>query len=127
LTGMVLVWGLIRMIWKSFQKTPPIRGKDWKSCGLRWKYYSRWGFCFQSGSIIIFEKTVANKALRGNSPQNPPHEGSTAGSCVSAIVCNHFLHIHNIELAFSQWVVEKLWILAVEKLDLYEWFWRRIL
>jgi predicted permease len=28
LTGMVLVWGLIRMIWKSFQKTPPIRGKD---------------------------------------------------------------------------------------------------
>jgi hypothetical protein len=49
---------------------------------------------FQSEKKEYSEKTVANKALRGNSPQSPPHEGSTAGSCVSASVCNHFLHIH---------------------------------
>jgi hypothetical protein len=49
---------------------------------------------FSIREIKIYEKTVANKALRGNSPQNPPHEGSTAGSCVSAIVVNHFLYIN---------------------------------
>jgi hypothetical protein len=30
--------------------------------------------------------TDTNKALRGNSPQNPPHEGSTARACVCLLV-----------------------------------------
>jgi hypothetical protein len=45
------------------------------------------------------KKYADNKALRGNSPQNPPHKGSTAGSCVSATVVHNILHIYNIERA----------------------------
>jgi hypothetical protein len=41
---------------------------------------------FNWESNKYLKKYADNKALRGNSPQNPPHEGSTAGSCVSAIV-----------------------------------------
>jgi hypothetical protein len=47
------------------------------------------GFVFNWDDNNI-KKTVENKALRGNSPQNP-RKGSTAGSCVSAIVVNNIL------------------------------------
>jgi hypothetical protein len=57
------------------------------------------GFVFNWDDNNI-KKTVENKALRGNSPQNP-RKGSTAGSCVSAIVVHNILYIHNIELTFS--------------------------
>jgi hypothetical protein len=40
--------------------------------------------------------------------------------CVSAIVVNHFLYIHNIELALFQRVPFQLEILGLERLDLYE-------
>jgi hypothetical protein len=46
-------------------------------------------------------------ALRDNRPQTP-RKGSTAGGCVSAIVRNHFLYIHNMELTFNQRVVVAL-------------------
>ena len=67
------------------------------------------------------KKYADNKALCGNSPQNPPHEGSTAGSCVSAIVSSNFLYINKYELAFNPGVMVGLRILAAERLDLYEW------
>jgi hypothetical protein len=44
--------------------------------------------------VIIFKKTTENKALRGNSPQTPPHEGSTAGSLRMYACCpQHFTYI----------------------------------
>jgi hypothetical protein len=64
------------------QKGRETAWKDWKSVEVR--------------EIIIFKNTVDNKALRGNSAQTLPHEGSTAGSCVSAIVLGNFLYIYNI-------------------------------
>jgi hypothetical protein len=54
-------------------------------------------------------------------PRNAQRKGSTAGSCVSAIVVNNILYIHNIELTFNQGVVVKLCIFVVDQLDLYEW------
>jgi hypothetical protein len=42
-------------------------------------------------------------------------------ACVSVFVFNHFLSINNIQLAFSQRVVEAFEIFGVERLDLYEW------
>jgi hypothetical protein len=56
-------------------------------------------------------------------PRKTQRKGSTAGSCVSAIVCNHFLHIHNIERTFSPRVGVKFGIFGVVELDLYEWNW----
>jgi hypothetical protein len=50
-----------------------------------------------------------------------PRNGSTARGCVNASVFNHFLSINNIQLAFSQRVVEELEIFVVVRLDLYEW------
>jgi hypothetical protein len=54
-------------------------------------------------------------------PRKPQRKGSTAGQCVSASVCNHFLYIYNMQLAFSPGVLEELEIFAVEWLYLYEW------
>ncbi|MEN9613643.1 MAG: hypothetical protein RLZZ628_4457 [Bacteroidota bacterium] len=54
-------------------------------------------------------------------PRKTPRKGSTAGQCVSAIVLNHFLYIHNMQLFFRFGVTARLEILAVEKSDLYEW------
>jgi hypothetical protein len=75
---------------------------------------------------IYIKKTTENKALRGNSPQNPPHEGSTAGSCVRAIVFNNILYIHNIELALSPKITFQLGIFGVVQFHLYEWNWMQM-
>jgi hypothetical protein len=54
-------------------------------------------------------------------PRKPHPQGSTARGCVSAIVVNNILYIHNIELAFNQGVVVKMCIFVVDQLNLYEW------
>jgi hypothetical protein len=80
----------------------------------------RFNACFEVLKIIIFKKICGQQGHCRQPTRVTPRKGSTRVGCVSAIVLDHFLYIHNIELAFNQLFVVKLCIFLVEKLDLYE-------
>jgi hypothetical protein len=55
---------------------------------------------FRLGSNKYLKKYADNKGTADSPPAQTPRKGSTRVGCVSAIVVNNILYIHNIQLAY---------------------------